>query len=313
VNVRATTGAGAAAAPSLTARVLRRVLLPLALTWLVGTAVALVVASYFTEQAFDRGMLDDAYAVSANVQAGERDIELLLSPREVNNVLFDQSRRCSSRCCGPTDRCSLARGPAGAAPEEGARYRYSRITHQGQVLRAVVLNHDAPNALSRGDCTDDARARTVLVERLLIYSLAPQFVLLALLATWLWRGIDRGFGHSATAPDAGTTRAHDLAPVPVALARTGWATRSTRCWTGSRSASAQRSSRATSHELRTRRSRGFARWRLWIGAAVAFGVARTAGKYRAEPGACDLWWTNCWRSRWPTRTHRPAARDAAAG
>ena len=36
-------------------------------------------------------MLDYAQGVSTNVEAGERGIELLLSPREVMTVLFDQS------------------------------------------------------------------------------------------------------------------------------------------------------------------------------------------------------------------------------
>ena len=78
------------AAPSLTRRVLRNVLVPLALTWMLGAVIALVIANYFSEQAFDRGMLDDAYALAANVQAGERGVELLLTPREVATVLFDQ-------------------------------------------------------------------------------------------------------------------------------------------------------------------------------------------------------------------------------
>jgi len=132
---------GAAAAPSLTARVLRRVLLPLGLTWLLGTAVALVVASYFAEQAFDRAMLDDAYSVSANVRAGERGVELLLSPREMNNLLFDQSETVYFAVLRPDG--SLLAGDAGLrapAPQEGARHRFSRIDHQGQALRAVVLN-----------------------------------------------------------------------------------------------------------------------------------------------------------------------------
>jgi len=61
------------------------------------------------------------------------------------------------------------------------------------------------------------RARTVLVERLLIYSLAPQFALLALLATWLWRGIDRELRPLGELRQTLEQRdAHDLAPVPVA-------------------------------------------------------------------------------------------------
>ncbi|NBX59166.1 MAG: histidine kinase, partial [Opitutaceae bacterium] len=47
--------------PSLRNRLLRHVLLPLALTWLLGSALVVAVAAYFTQQAFDRSLLDDAY------------------------------------------------------------------------------------------------------------------------------------------------------------------------------------------------------------------------------------------------------------
>ena len=208
---------GAAAAPSLTARVLRRVLLPLGLTWLLGTAVALVVASYFAEQAFDRAMLDDAYSVSANVRAGERGVELLLSPREMNNLLFDQSETVYFAVLRPDG--SLLAGDAGLrapAPQEGARHRFSRIDYEGQALRAVVLNQDEPLAY-RVVIAQTTRGRASLVEKLLAYSLAPQLVLLALLAAWIWRGIDRELHPLGDLRRTLERRdAHDLAPVPVA-------------------------------------------------------------------------------------------------
>lgn len=206
-----------AAAPSLTARVLRRVLFPLGLTWLVGTAVALVVANYFTEQAFDRAMLDDAYSVSTNVQAGERGIEFLLSPHEVNNVLFDQSETVFFAVQRPDG--SLLAGHAGLQapePRDGAHYRFSDVSFEGRRLRAVVLNHEAPDAY-RVVIAQTTHARAVLVERLLVYSLAPQMVLLALLATWLWRGIGRELRPLGELRRTLEQRdAHDLAPVPVA-------------------------------------------------------------------------------------------------
>ena len=59
------------AAPSLRHRLLRHVIGPLALTWLLGVLIALGVARYFTQQAFDRALLDDAYAVAAHVQHAE--------------------------------------------------------------------------------------------------------------------------------------------------------------------------------------------------------------------------------------------------
>ncbi|VTU12791.1 Sensor protein QseC [Variovorax sp. SRS16] len=207
----------AANAPSLTARVLRHVLLPLALTWLVGTAVALVIANYFTEQAFDRAMLDDAYSVSANVQAGERGIELLLSPREVTTVLFDQTEAVYFAVLRPDG--SLLAGHAGLQapmPDGGERYRFSDVSYQGKQLRAVVLRHETPDAY-HVVIAQTTRARTAMLERLLVYSLAPQCVLLLVLATWLWRGIERDLRPLGGLQRALDRRdAQDLSPVVVA-------------------------------------------------------------------------------------------------
>ena len=121
-------------APSLTARVLRGVLLPLALTWLLGSGLSLGVANYFTGQAFDRAMLDDAYSVSANVRAGgTRGMEFLLTPREITSVLFDQSEAVFFAVMRPDG--SLIAGHAGLqAPEPvaNARYRFSDVVYQGR-------------------------------------------------------------------------------------------------------------------------------------------------------------------------------------
>jgi two-component system sensor histidine kinase TctE len=204
-------------APSLSGRVLRGVLAPLALTWVLGSALALAVANYFTGQAFDRAMLDDAYSVSANVRSGTRDMEFVLTPREVTSVLFDQSETvffAVSRTDG-----SLVVGHAGLQappPEDGARYRFSNIVYQGRALRAVVLGSPGPNAF-RVVIAQTTRARTAMIERLLIYSLAPEVVLLALLAAWLWRGIRREL-HPLRELQLALDRrdANDLSPVPVA-------------------------------------------------------------------------------------------------
>lgn len=206
---------------TLTRRVLRNVLVPLALTWMVGAVIALVIANYFSEQAFDRGMLDDAYALSANVQAGERGIELLLTPREVATVLFDQVDKvyfAVQRLDG-----TLISGQAGLAaplPVGGARFRFSDIDYDGQVLRAVVLEHDADHDLAqpyRVVIAQTTLSRTALVRQLLGYALAPQVLLLMLLAVWLWYGIRsdlRPLGELHRALDQRDAR--DLSPVAVA-------------------------------------------------------------------------------------------------
>jgi len=208
-------------APSLTRRVLRNVLVPLALTWMLGAVIALVIANYFSEQAFDRGMLDDAYALSANVQAGERGIELLLTPREVATVLFDQidkvyfsvQRLDGTLISGESD----LQAPL---PVSGTRYRFSDVTYQGKAMRAVTLEHDAEPGIAmpyRVVIAQTTLSRTALVRQLLGFALAPQILLLVLLAVWLWYGIRsdlRPLGDLQRALDRRDVR--DLSPVAVA-------------------------------------------------------------------------------------------------
>jgi len=82
--------------PTLRNRLMRHVLLPLALTWLLGSLLMLTIASYFTQQAYDRALLDDAYLVASHVRqkanATEVDIELSLSAQEMSTVLFRPNR-----------------------------------------------------------------------------------------------------------------------------------------------------------------------------------------------------------------------------
>jgi two-component system sensor histidine kinase TctE len=204
-------------APSLTRRVLRNVLWPLALTWLLGTAVATAVANYLTAQAFDSAMLDDAHAVAANMQAGEHGLELLLSAREMTTVLFDPIEEVHFAVLWPDG--SLLAGESGlqAVPPEGsARFRFSDIHHGGKAMRAVMLlSQPGPYAYSVV-IAQTTRERTELIERLLFFALTPQLLLLLLLALWIWRGIRsdlRPLGELQHALDR--RDAEDLAPVPV--------------------------------------------------------------------------------------------------
>jgi two-component system, OmpR family, sensor histidine kinase TctE len=85
--------------PSLRNRLLRHVLVPLAVMWLLGSALVVGIASYFAQQAFDRALLDDAYLVASHVRrvADESGtLDLSLSAQEMSTVLFDQS---TVLCC----------------------------------------------------------------------------------------------------------------------------------------------------------------------------------------------------------------------
>lgn len=89
--MRSRTGS-AGATPSLRIRMLRHVMLPLVLIWLAGTAATLGVASHFTEQAFDRALLDDAYSIASHVRPNtDGRVALQLTAGELTAALFDQA------------------------------------------------------------------------------------------------------------------------------------------------------------------------------------------------------------------------------
>lgn len=201
---------------SLRVRLVSHVMLPLALTWLLGTAVTVGVAHFFAQKAFDRALLDDAYAVASQVKSVNGLLALDLSPSEMDTLLFDQSERVFFAVMRP-DGSVLAGHPGLRAPrpEGEARSRFSDIVYRGQELRAVVLRRSEPAryevvvALTTG-------SRAALLRNVLLYAVVPQVALLMLLAWWLRRVIGRDLQPLAELQQSVNLRdARDLTPVPV--------------------------------------------------------------------------------------------------
>ena len=123
----------------LSARLLRQVLPPLALTWLAGTAVAVAIAYNFTQRAFDRSLLEDAYVIASNVQLRDGRLELRA----------DAATR-SAACCSTWSRrmhFSVHGGrrppgrrrarPAVARRPAAEAFRFHEVERDGAVLRSV--------------------------------------------------------------------------------------------------------------------------------------------------------------------------------
>ncbi|MFO1271675.1 MAG: sensor histidine kinase [Rubrivivax sp.] len=176
--------------PSLRRRMLRQVLVPLALTWLAGSGVAVTLAYRFTRDAFDRSLLDDAYELAANVSADESGMALTLSPREVAAVMFDQNERQFYAVVRP-DGTRVAGEPglyAGAPPEpDGSAFADRRF--RGMELRVAMLARSRPQPFIAvvGQTVGGRREH---LGRLVLATLVPQLALLALLGAWLRRRID---------------------------------------------------------------------------------------------------------------------------
>ncbi len=206
--------------PTLRNRLMRHVLLPLALTWLLGSLLMLTIASYFTQQAYDRALLDDAYLVASHVRqkanATEVDIALSLSAQEMSTVLFDQSESmffAVLRLDG-----SLVAGHAGLHPTlSGVQSapQFEELNYQNKHLRSVTLFRDQPTPFVVV-MAQTTTSRERLLQRLFVFSLAPQVLLLIALALWLQRAIEEDLVPLSTLERTlGDRDARDLTPVPV--------------------------------------------------------------------------------------------------
>jgi two-component system, OmpR family, sensor histidine kinase TctE len=201
------------ATPStMRARLLRHVLIPLLIVWSVGAAISVSIAYYFTAQAFDRALLDDAYTISANVRLknGEPSVELTAS--DLANVLFDQTERMfyavhaqDARFLSghanlfdpqrdhidriPRDAVSNASRADTGYTKQGV-YEFSDRIHNGLPVRVVTLlaTDSRPWTIL---VAQTVGSRNRLIERLLLFVIVPQAILLILLALWLMRAIDR--------------------------------------------------------------------------------------------------------------------------
>ncbi|MCW5649453.1 MAG: sensor histidine kinase [Ramlibacter sp.] len=204
------------AKPTLRAHLLRHVMLPLALTWAAGTVVALAVASYFTQQAFDRSLLDDAYLMASNVRFEGDGVALALTPHEVRTVLFDQTEAVFFSLHDADGHLIAGSDGLHAPPPVGASsYRFSYVSFKGRNLRAVTLRRDQPAPFTVV-MAQTTLTRRGLLQRLLVYSVAPQVLLLLLLAAWLRRAIARDMQPLVALQQAVQQRdARDLMPLPM--------------------------------------------------------------------------------------------------
>jgi two-component system sensor histidine kinase TctE len=209
---------GASAKPSLRSRLVRHVVLPLVLTWALGSAVALSVANHFVGRSFDRSLLDDAYALAANVRLGPAGPLLNLSPGEMGTLLFDQSESVYFAVFAADGE--LVAGHAGLRPPplpDGAVMQFADTVFLGRELRSVSLRRGEPaNVVIVMAQTSASRDR--LLHRMLMYSVVPQGLLLLFLAWWLRRVIEADLQPLAQLQRAVDQRdASDLAPVPASV------------------------------------------------------------------------------------------------
>lgn len=178
------------AKPSLRRRLAQHVLVPLVVTWALGSAVMLGIAEHFAAQAFDRSLLDDCYALASHVRSQGASVSVALTTEEMNTLLFDQSEVMYFAVLRPDG--TLVAGNAGLRalpPPPGAEHEFGDQLFEGRRVRTVTVRseHPEPFLAVMGQTT---QSRTRLLQRLLLYAVLPQAALLAVLAWWLRRRMD---------------------------------------------------------------------------------------------------------------------------
>jgi len=206
----------ARAKASLRTRLVRHVVGPLVLTWALGGVITLVLSSYFVAQAYDRALLDDAYAVASRVRDdAQGQPSFHLSSREMGTLLFDQSE--SMYFAVLRDDGSLIAGHGGLQPPPlpvPTRYRFGYGHLHGRDVRLVVLRRDPKDEFTVVMAQTTA-SRNQLLDRLLAYSALPQLLLLIGIAWWLRRVIAEDLRPLAQLQEAVNRRdANDLTPLP---------------------------------------------------------------------------------------------------
>ena len=200
--------------PSLRTRLLRSVLAPLLLTWLLGTVMVVAVAYFFTQQAFDRAILGDAYLLASRLEMQEGRPVLSMTPSDLRTVLFDLQETEFFAIQYPDGR--LLAGQSGLVVPTGddnGEARFMTLSRTGRELRGVVLMRTDPVPL-RIVVALTTRTRSALLNRLVLYAALPQLLLLLGLAVWLQRRIRRDLAPlSALQSSVEQRDAADLTPL----------------------------------------------------------------------------------------------------
>ncbi len=176
---------------SLRSRMLWQVLLPLAATWSVGSAIAYALTWNLVSKTFDQGLIDDAYAIAANVIERDGQLELNLTRREVENVLFDRTEDEYFTVVEPSGRIVARNADLPVPPAIGrAAVHLFDAVYNDQSLRFAVTRSESAPAFTVvvGQTT---KARTRLSRTLLLQSVVAEAILLLLLGAFLSRRITR--------------------------------------------------------------------------------------------------------------------------
>ncbi len=172
--------------PSLRSRLMKGLFIPLSISWLIGAVIVIFISSYFTEQAYDRALLDDAYSVASHVVLNSsrlnNQLEVNLSSNEMSTLLFDQSEMVFFQVLND-DATLIAGHPNISAPltKSFDKPLFSDVIIQDRNFRAVSIHKEQP-ANFYIVMAQTSNFRESLIQHLVLFSIIPQIIILFALA-----------------------------------------------------------------------------------------------------------------------------------
>lgn len=206
---------------SLRRLLLRWLLWPLLILWLIGTVLAYLVTRTFSDAAYDRALLGTARAVAAQITVAQGGVTVDLPPVASKIVRYDNHDRVYFRVKGADDSLIAGDGDMPDPPPAltaGGQPIFHDGTLRGAKVR-ITSFYFKPDGVAAPQqvlvqVAETLVKRTILADEILTGLIVPQLALILLAALSVWLGVGRGLAPLQRVQREIAQRSHrDLSPV----------------------------------------------------------------------------------------------------
>jgi two-component system sensor histidine kinase TctE len=206
---------------SLRRQLLRWLLGPLLMLWLIGTVFAYFVTRSFSDVAYDRALFGTARAVAAQITVAQGGVTVDLPPVARKIVRYDDHDRVYFRVKG-ADGSLIAGDDDMPEPPATLKSSGQPIFHDGRLRGAdvrIASLYYKPEGIAAPQevlvqVAETLVKRNILADEILTGLIVPQLALILLAALSVWLGVGRGLAPLQRVQQEIAQRSHrDLSPV----------------------------------------------------------------------------------------------------
>lgn len=201
---------------TLRSKLLRWLLVPLSLLFLVDAVGSYYIARHLSDRVYDGELMEIARELTLHVRVDGSRRSFDLEKDAERTLLLDQYDRVDYVVRGP-DGERIAGEAKLPAPVRGAAAATAFYDSEldGKPIRVVQLQSDGASALVR--VAETRVKRHALADEIMVGVILPQLLLIVIAGLVLWAGVARGLAPLSNLQRAVAARSHlDLSPVSVA-------------------------------------------------------------------------------------------------